>query len=85
MMFYVIIFRGKDVLGLWIFLMCLLIVMGLFFVTLGLLFIDYNITPLRLFVKKEDVFVNYNLGVQIMIPGCILLFLAGLVYKYYTG
>lgn len=57
-----------------------LILAGLFFISLGMLFINYNFSPLKLIVSKEDVFVSYKLGFQIVLPGVVLLFISTMVF-----
>ncbi|MCK8060240.1 MULTISPECIES: hypothetical protein [unclassified Fusibacter] len=59
----------------------LAIVFGLFFVSLGLLFVKYELSPFRLFVKPEDVFYRLNFGIRIMIPGFILFYLASVILQ----
>ena len=58
-----------------------LILAGLFFISLGMLFINYNLSPLKIIVKRGDVFLNYKLGFQIILPGFVLLFISILVFK----
>lgn len=58
-----------------------LILAGLFFISLGLLFIKHDISPLKIIVNKEDVFVNYKLGFQIILPGIVLLAISVIVFK----
>lgn len=64
-----------------VFLGVLLIVFGIFFISLGMLFISYEKSPLRRFVREEDVFTNFSLGLKIMIPGLILFYLASIVFS----
>ena len=54
-------------------LFILFIPLGLFFVFLGMLFINYELSPLKKIVDKEYVYKNNRLGVQIMLPGLILM------------
>lgn len=56
-----------------------LILAGLFFISLGMLFVNYKFSPLKIIVNQEDVFVSYKLGFQIIIPGIVLLFLSRMV------
>ena len=58
-----------------------LILAGLFFISLGLLFINYRISPLKLIINEEDIFKSYKLGFQIVLPGIVLLFISVLVFK----
>ena len=57
----------------------LTIFFGFFFVSLGMLFIKYDWSPFRLFVKAEDVFHRPNFGIRIMIPGFILFYLSAII------
>ncbi len=59
----------------------LLTVFGLFFISLGLLFINYDWSPFRLVVQREDIFTNVSLGLKIMLPGFILFFLTAAVLR----
>lgn len=58
--------------GLGIFLM----ILGSFFIALGLLFLNYKLSPLKFFIKESEVYVNVKLAVQIMVPGIVLFWLA---------
>ncbi|MGB3368271.1 MAG: hypothetical protein WBA54_12325 [Acidaminobacteraceae bacterium] len=58
-----------------------LILAGLFFISLGMLFINYKLSPLKMIVNREDVFVSFKLGFQIILPGFVLLFISILVFK----
>lgn len=62
-----------------LFIGVLVIVFGLFFLSLGMLFIKYDLSPLKFIVRTEDVFVNPNFGIKIMIPGFILLYLSTII------
>ncbi len=53
---------------------------GLFFLALGMLFINYDLSPLKFIVKPEDVFKRPDFGLRIMLPGLILLFLAQVIF-----
>jgi len=57
----------------------IVITFGFFFLSLGMLFINYDMSPLKFFVKPEDVFTRYNFGIKIMIPGFILFYLASII------
>lgn len=53
-----------------------LIVLGGFFICLGLLFIDHSLSPLKKIVDKEYVYKNNRLAIQIILPGLILIILS---------
>jgi len=55
------------------------ILLGLFFVFLGLLFINYNLSPLKKIVDKEYVYKDNKLGIQIILPGLILMAVSCLI------
>lgn len=55
------------------------ILLGLFFVFLGMLFINYDLSPLKKIVDKEYVYKNNKLGVQIILPGLILMTVSFLI------
>jgi len=57
----------------------LTIFFGVFFVCLGMLFIRYEFSPFKFFVKPEDVFQRPNFGLRIMIPGFILFYLSTII------
>jgi len=57
----------------------IVITFGFFFLSLGMLFINYDLSPLKFVVKSEDVFTRYNFGIKIMIPGFILFYLASVI------
>lgn len=59
----------------------LAILFGIFFVSLGMLFIRYELSPFKLFVKPEDVFYRPNFGLRIMIPGFILFYLSLIILR----
>jgi len=58
-----------------------LILAGLFFISLGMLFINYKFSPLKMIVNKEDVFVSFKLGFQIILPGFVLLAISVMVFN----
>lgn len=55
------------------------IILGLFFVFLGLLFINYELSPLKKIVDKEYVYKDNKLGLQIILPGLILMAISCLI------
>jgi len=59
-----------------------LVILGLFFIALGLLFINYDLSPLKLVIKREDIYQHIKLGVQIIVPGVVLI---GLAYVVFTN
>ncbi len=59
----------------------LAILFGVFFLSLGMLFIKYEFSPFKFIVKPEDVFYRPNFGIRIMIPGFILLYLAMIILR----
>lgn len=56
-----------------------LIFLGSFFISLGLLFVNYDLSPLKKIVDKEYVYKNNKLGFQIMLPGVVLMGLAYII------
>ncbi len=64
-----------------LFIGILITLFGLFFLALGMLFINYKLSPLKLVVKQEDVFNRPNFGIRIMIPGFLLLYLATIIFR----
>ncbi|WP_432664655.1 hypothetical protein R9X47_00255 [Wukongibacter baidiensis] len=57
-----------------------LIVLGSFFVCLGMLFINYNLSPMKKIVDKQYVYKNNKLGFQVMIPGLVLMVLSCIIF-----
>ncbi|SKC79326.1 hypothetical protein SAMN02194393_03285 [Maledivibacter halophilus] len=57
-----------------------LMLLGTFFVFLGLLFINYEMSPLKKIVDREYVYKNNKLGFQVMVPGLILLLLSSWIF-----
>jgi len=57
-----------------------LIVLGSFFVCLGMLFINYNISPMKIIVDREYVYKNNKLGFQVMLPGLVLIVLSCIIF-----
>ncbi len=53
-----------------------LILLGFVFISLGLLFINYELSPLKKIVDKEYINQNSKLGFQIALPGIVLMILA---------
>ena len=64
-------------------LVLFLVIAGLFFISLGLLFINYNSSPLKIIVKKEDVFLSPKLAFQIILPGIVLIAVSVIVFRSY--
>ncbi|SHK22085.1 hypothetical protein [Paramaledivibacter caminithermalis] len=64
-------------------LFVLLMLLGLFFVSLGLLFINYDISPLKKIVDREYVYNDNRLGFQVMLPGLILMLISSWLFMNY--
>lgn len=60
-----------------------LMLLGTFFVFLGLLFINYEISPLKKIVDREYVYKNNKLGFQVMMPGLILVLISSWIFMNY--
>ena len=56
-----------------------LLILGSVFVSLGLLFINYNISPLKKIIDREYINQNNRLGFQIMLPGAVLIILSYII------
>ncbi|PAB59862.1 hypothetical protein [Anaeromicrobium sediminis] len=52
------------------------VILGALFVSLGMLFVNYELSPLKRIVNKELVYKSNKLGVQVMVPGAILVMMA---------
>jgi hypothetical protein len=52
------------------------VILGLFFISLGMLFVNYELSPLKIIVNKELVYKSNKLGIQVMVPGAILVMMA---------
>lgn len=64
------------------FLSIFLVLLGLFFICFGLLFVNYKASPLSRFIDKKYIGQSSKLGLQIMIPGFVLIFLATKIMNY---
>jgi len=53
-----------------------LMILGVFFLSLGMLFWNYDLSPFKFLVKREDVYKNMKLSIQIITPGLVLFWLA---------
>lgn len=53
-----------------------LLILGSIFISLGLLFINYDISPLKKIIDRDYINQNSKLGFQIMLPGVVLMILA---------
>lgn len=57
-----------------------LILLGSFFVCLGMLFINYDLSPMKIIVDKEYVYKSNKLGFQVMLPGLVLIVLSCIIF-----